>query len=237
MKKKCNVNSRSKFYPPNGEKVQRLPSVSSHFFGGLVIIILGFSLDTHAKDLGVHGHIFEIQEPDLLKQISQKLKVLEENGTLAEHKDKLIKKAKKSVSRPQPLSGIIKATEDRTFTYDPSLTVPYDLKDHKGRVFHKAGTRVNPLQYKSLTSALIFIDADDQSQIAWAHNIQVKQATKVILTSGSPLELMESWKTPVYFDQGGTITKKLGIRFVPAIVVQDGLKLKISEVALKEDTK
>lgn len=238
MKKKCNVNSRSKFYPPKGEKIIELQGLSGQFFGAFAtVILLGIPLTAHAKDFGVHGHAFEVTEPDLLKQISQKLKVLEEDGTLAEHKDKLIEKAKKSVSRPQRVSGITKATETRTFTYDPSLTVPYDLKDHKGRVFHKAGTRVNPLQYKSLHSALIFIDGDNQSQVSWAERIQAKQATKVILTSGSPFQLMELWKTPIYFDQGGAITKKLGIRFVPAIVVQDGLKLKISEIALKEDKK
>jgi conjugal transfer pilus assembly protein TraW len=199
-------------------------------------IILHHCPSANAKSFGEHGHTFEIVEPDLLKQISQKLKVLEEDGTLAEHKNKLLQQAKRSISHPKSVAGITKATENHTFTYDPSLTVPFDLKDHKGSVFHKAGTRVNPLQYKSLTSALIFINGDDQAQITWAKSIQAKQSVKVILTSGSPFQLMELWKTSVYFDQGGTLTKKLGIKHVPAIVVQDGLKLKISEVALKEES-
>jgi conjugal transfer pilus assembly protein TraW len=188
-----------------------------------------------AFSLGTHGHSFEILEPDLLKQIEHKLKALNEDGTLAEHEMKLMEKTKASVLRPQGVKGIAKAVEDRIFTYDPSLVVPYDLKDPQGRVFHKAGTRVNPLQYKSLSSALVFLDGEDLNQVAWAESIQAKQTSKVILTSGAPFQLMEKWKVPVYFDQGGMLTKKLGLRHVPALVVQEGLKLKISEVALKED--
>lgn len=204
------------------------------FYFLIIALAINFASPAGARDLGVHGHTFEIIEPDLLKQIEHKLKVLNEDGTLAEHERKLMEKAKKSVLRPQGVKGITKAIEDRTFTYDPSLLVPYDLKDHKDRVFHKAGTRVNPFQYKSLSSVLAFIDGDDEEQVAWAEGIQAKQQTKVILTSGAPFQLMEAWKVPVYFDQGGTLTKKLGIHHVPALVVQEGLKLKISEIALKK---
>ena len=203
----------------------------------LFVLITEYWKLTTAKalSLGTHGHTFEIIEPDLLKQIEHKLKVLNEDGTLAEHEMKLMEKAKSSVLRPQGVKGIRKATEDRTFTYDPSLVVPYDLKDHKRRVFHKAGTRVNPLQYKSLSAVLAFIDGDDEDQVAWAESIQAKQQTKVILTSGAPFQLMEAWKVPVYFDQGETLTKKLGISHVPALVVQEGMRLKISEIALKDE--
>jgi conjugal transfer pilus assembly protein TraW len=204
------------------------------FYLLITALSINFAPPAGAKDFATHGHTFEIIEPDLLKQIEHKLKVLNEDGSLAEHERKLMEKAKASVLRPQGVKGITKASEDRTFTYDPSLLVPYDLKDHKGRVFHKAGTRVNPLQYKSLSSALAFIDGDDEHQVVWAEGIQVKQQAKVILTSGAPFQLMEAWKVSVYFDQGGTLTKKLGIKHVPALVVQEGLKLKISEITLKE---
>ncbi len=205
------------------------------FYLLIMALTINFASPAGAKDFATRGHSFEILEPDLLKQIEHKLKALNEDGTLAEHKMRLMEKAKKSVLRPQGVKGMTKAVEDRTFTYDPSLLVPYDLKDHQGRVFHKAGTRVNPLQYKSLSSALVFLDGEDLVQVAWAEGIQAKQVTKVILTSGAPFQLMEKWKTPVYFDQGGTLTKKLGIKHVPTLVIQEGLKLKISEIALKED--
>jgi conjugal transfer pilus assembly protein TraW len=52
----------------------------------------------------------------------------------------------------------------------------------------------------------------------------------VILTGGSYLDLMRRWKRPVFFDQQGTLTDKLGIRHVPALVTQDGKRLKIEEI-------
>ena len=47
---------------------------------------------------------------------------------------------------------------------------------------------------------------------------------------GSYLDLMRRWKRPVFFDQQGQLTDKLGIRHVPALVTQDGKRLKIEEI-------
>ena len=254
-----------------------------------------------AKDFGIHGHSFEIEEPDLLKEMEGKLKRLEEQGKLENINETLMKRAQNSLSHPSPVAGITKAVESRTFFYDPSITVPYDLKDHEGRVFHKAGTKLNPLEFHSLPAPLVFIDGKDKAQVSWVENVYLKtslktslktnQRPKIILTSGSPFQLMEQWQTkseqaeldqdnpdqdnltqknpalkhlvedqppqnnsaqnnfgqaqlvgdyprqdnPVYFDQGGKLTEKLGIRHVPAVVVQEGLKLKISEIVVEED--
>jgi conjugal transfer pilus assembly protein TraW len=53
---------------------------------------------------------------------------------------------------------------------------------------------------------------------------------KVILTGGSYLELMRRWNHPVFFDQQGQLTAKLGIRHVPALVSQEGRRLRIDEI-------
>jgi conjugal transfer pilus assembly protein TraW len=41
---------------------------------------------------------------------------------------------------------------------------------------------------------------------------------------------MRAWKQTVYYDQGGSLVRRLGIRQVPAIVSQDGKRLRIDEV-------
>ncbi|HUX79818.1 MAG TPA: type-F conjugative transfer system protein TraW [Alphaproteobacteria bacterium] len=193
--------------------------------------------DTRVHDLGIHGHTFEIEEPDLLKQIEHKLQGLEQDGSLARHQSTLLKRATEAIRLPHPVAGITKAATSRTFYYDPSLIVSYDLKDNEGRVFHRAGTRFNPLTVRALSSPLIFIDGEDEAQMSWVESsLKTNSHPKIILTSGSPFALMEQWKQPVYFDQGGKLTKKLNIKHVPAIVVQEALKLKVSEIAL-EDTK
>ena len=55
---------------------------------------------------------------------------------------------------------------------------------------------------------------------------------KPILVGGSYLDLMKSWRTPVFYDQDGLLIKRLGIQHVPAIVSQEGLRLRIDELVL-----
>jgi len=219
-----------------------------------------------SKDLATHGHTFKIQEPDLLKQIEGKLHHLKTRGKLAELNEGIIKKTQKAIHTPHPVAGIVKATKPRVFYYDPSISIPYDLRDQTGRIFQKAGTKINPLKFRSLPSPLIFIDGNDETQVSWVHktylstnqgkdqrraNENIPTPPKIILISGSPFELMERWNQlagsqligtplvghPVYFDQGGKLTKKLGIQHVPAVVTQENLRLRIEEVCLHAQKK
>ena len=41
---------------------------------------------------------------------------------------------------------------------------------------------------------------------------------------------MRRWRRPVYYDQQGVLTTRLGIRQVPALVTQDGRRLRIDEL-------
>ena len=41
---------------------------------------------------------------------------------------------------------------------------------------------------------------------------------------------MRRWKRPVYFDQHGQLVERLGIRHLPALVSQDGKRLRIDEI-------
>jgi len=59
-----------------------------------------------------------------------------------------------------------------------------------------------------------------------------KNAAKIILINGSPLELQKKYKLWVYFDQSGILTTKFGIKHVPATVSQEGKRLKIREIKL-----
>ena len=147
-----------------------------------------------------------------------------------------------AVERPKPVEGLSKALKSRVFTYDPTYVVPEDLKDHQGRIIHSKGTRLNPLETVTLSQSLLFFDGDDGDQVAFA-KAKLKEKSKeslkeglikLILVKGAPLALSEELKVPVYFDQLGLLTKKLGIRHVPALVMQEGLHLRIEEIK-KED--
>jgi conjugal transfer pilus assembly protein TraW len=189
-----------------------------------------------AKDFATHGVIYPIEEQDPIALIQQKLKIMEESGELKKRNLALQKKARASVERPKPVTGITKATKDHVFTYDPTYVVKEDLKDHQGRIFSKKGTKINPLETVNLSQKLIFFDGNDPEQFEWVKE-QFAQATenkpvKLILIKGAPLKLAEELGSPVYFDQAGVLTKKLGIRHVPAVVSQEGKRLKIEEIKL-----
>jgi conjugal transfer pilus assembly protein TraW len=96
------------------------------------------------------------------------------------------------------------------------------------------GTRKNPLEVVSLSRHLLFFDARDPRQVKHARELSGRYAGRVkpILTGGSYLDLMKAWRVPVYYDQAGTLTRRFGIRQVPALVSQDGLRLRIDELVL-----
>jgi conjugal transfer pilus assembly protein TraW len=189
-----------------------------------------------AKSLGVHGVIYAIEERDPIALIQKKLKVMEGSGELKRRNFELQKKARASVERLKAVTGITKATKSHVFTYDPAYVVPKDLYDHQGRVFAKKGSKINPLETVSLSADLVFFDGDDPEQLDWVKENLVSAAEnkplKLILTQGAPLKLAEELGGAVYFDQSGLLTKKLGIKHVPAIVSQEDKHLKIEEIKI-----
>jgi conjugal transfer pilus assembly protein TraW len=205
----------------------------------------------HARDFSVHGKVAAIEEVDPLQIIHQKLKAMQEKGELERHNFELQKKTKAAIERPKPVEGITKAHKNRVFYYDPTYLVQEDIKNHQGQVIHAKGTRINPLETVSLSQGLLFFNGDDANQVTFAKEKLKESPLKLILTKGAPLELSEVLGIPVYFDQAGLLTKKLGIRHVPALVTQSlfsnqdedklssdtpkgELRLRVEEIDLKE---
>lgn len=187
-----------------------------------------------AKDFGVQGKISSIEEEDPIVLIQNKLKGMEERGELKRHNIELQKKTRASVERPKPVEGITKAQKTRIYYFDPSYVVPEDLKDHTGKIFVAKGTKINPLETVSLSHTLFFFDGDDAEQKELAITKLKLGSIKLILVKGAPLALSEELNVPVYFDQAGILTKKLGITHVPALVTQESLLLRIEEAELEE---
>jgi conjugal transfer pilus assembly protein TraW len=210
-------------------------------------------------ELGVYGETFPVAEKNLLEVIKAKLQALFESGKLEDHQKAILNKAKEQLNRPYPVKGLSKTRTPRSFPYDPSIVVPYDLKisrdaapraeisqdevsqdqasqgaGHQGQIFHRKGTRVNPLDTHRMNCPLLFVDGDDAEQVSWAIQ-QYKAAAslhkpKIILVQGAPFNLSKKLNLPVYFDQSGVLVKKLGITQVPARVSQKEKALVIDEV-------
>ena len=186
----------------------------------------------HAEDLGVIGPVYSIAEKDLLAFIETRLRAKEGSGELAAIQREATDRALRSIEDPQPVTEVGKVTKARTYYYDPSVVVPANITDEAGKVLIPAGTKVNPLDTISLSKQLLFFDARDPKQVRQARALIASNRgqLKPILTGGSYIDLMRRWKLRVYYDQQGALVKQLGIRAVPALVSQEGKRLRIDEL-------
>ena len=185
-----------------------------------------------AKDLGVRGATWPIAEPDLLAQIEARLVEMERSGELARLEQEARANARTKLEEPDPVAGIAPAREERSRLWDPAITVARDVRTPGGVLIAAAGTRVNPLERTALARDLLFVDGRREAEIAWA--LAHERAAKIVLLAGRPLELMRRHRRPFFFDQGGRLAARFGLRFTPSLVEQAGSRLRITEIPVED---
>ena len=187
-----------------------------------------------AKDLGVRGATWPVEEPDLLAQIEAWLVEMERSGALARLEDEARERAKTRLEEPDPVPGIAPAREERSRLFDPAITVARAIRGADGTLIAAADTRVNPLERVTLARDLLFVDGRRGAEIAWA--LAHERPSKIVLLAGRPLELMRQYRRPFFFDQGGRLAARFELRFTPSLVEQAGSRLRITEFPLEDAT-
>ena len=216
----------------------------------LLILSLGaLSLSTlpyaQAKDLGVVGQVFPISEIDMLQWIQQRLRTFEQTGELDSMKQQFKDNVTASVRRPRPV-GLITTTSPEVFTVDPSLTLASDITGANGELIYPKGTRINPFDTTTwpamprasqaqfqFSKTLVFFDGDDVQQRLWALNYQSQHTDdtiKWILTGGEPETTHHQLNARIYFDQQGSLSRKLTLKRVPSVVKQVGIQWQVQEI-------
>ena len=190
--------------------------------------------DLQAKVLGTQGKTYEIKEQNALRLIEQRLMQLQASGELARQQAYLKEKGIASVEHPSPVKGLKDTTHPRRFEKDLTLTVSKDIRDARGNLLQKAGTRLNPLKKFISKKRLLFFDGTKAEQLNWALSEyhQSQGLCKMVLVNGPPLALMREHELPFYFDQKGRLVQAFGITQVPAKVLQRKDKLLIEELKL-----
>ena len=184
-----------------------------------------------AKDLGVRGATWPVAEPDLLEQIEARLVEMERSGELARLEQEARANARRKLEEPDAAPGIAPAREERSRLFDSAITVARDIRTGDGVLIAAAGMRVNPLERMTLARDLLFVDGRREAEIAWA--LSRDRPAKIVLLAGRPLELMRRHRRPFFFDQGGRLAARLGLRFTPSLVEQAGSQLRITEVPVE----
>ena len=187
-----------------------------------------------AKDLGARGATWPVAEPDLLVQIEARLVEMGRSGALARLEDEARTNARARLEEPDPAPGIAPAREERSRLFDPAITVARDIRTPGGVLIAAAGTWVNPLERVALTRDLLFVDGRREAEIAWA--LARGRPAKIVLLAGRPLDLMRRHRRPFFFDQGGRLAERFGLRLTPSLVEQAGDRLRITEIPLDDTT-
>ena len=202
----------------------------------IVLYISTSSNIVFAKDFGNRGANYPVAEESILLSLQKKFAELD----LKKEGERMRSIAEERVRNPAPVSWVIPAKETREFWHDPTYILTEDAVLPCGRVLYKAGTAVNPLDYMNLDRRLFFIDGREEKQVEWLkgqllpdNSSGVKKIEdRIILVGGSPPEIQDKLGFEVYFDQGGELTTRFGIRGSPAVAEQAGKNLKIVEVAV-----
>ena len=215
------------------------------------LMLLVTSSIAMAKDFGIKGHVYEIEEQPFLQMIDERLKKVD----MEKEKQKMQALAKDRVENPRAVDGISSAKKDRSFYWDPTYTVEKDIILPCGKLLHKAGTKVNPLDHMNFDRRLFVIDARNEGEVDWlksklkanleTNKIKVasnqeefqKLEDRIILVGGKPFDLADELKEEgidmtVYFDQMGEITGRFGIKYTPALAYQEDKRIRIDQFNL-----
>ncbi|MDE0454165.1 MAG: type-F conjugative transfer system protein TraW [Gammaproteobacteria bacterium] len=173
-----------------------------------------------ARDLGVRGATWSITETDLLADIEARLTIMERSGELARLEDDARERARRSLEQPEPVPGIVPATQYRTREFDPAIVVAQDILGPDGEVLAAAGTRIDPFEHVTLTADVLFVDGRREAEIAWA--LARERPAKIVLLAGRSLDLMRRHGRPFYFDLGGRLAERFAIRATPTVLSPGG---------------
>lgn len=200
----------------------------ANFLSLFLLFFCSILLGVEPIDLGTFGPVFSVEEENMIVALKRKLMVLEEAGQLDALKEQWKQKIKENFKRPKSVEGIINTIEARSFHHDPTLIIEHDIQTPKGDYLARKGDKLNPLLVMKPEKGFLFINGDVEEQIDFVK--QYLENYDVVLVDGSPLEVEQQLKVPVFFDQGGYLTTHYGIKQVPAFLSVDHNLLLIREV-------
>lgn len=185
-----------------------------------------------AKDFGVAGKLFPIEEEDVAKVFSGGLQ-----EPSAKQQEAWQKKVEERIKNPLPVAGLQEAKAYHCVEFDPILVIAEDIFDDRGNILARKGDTLNPCTHQKRSGGLLFFDGDSEEHIEWAASHE--ENFLWVLVKGSPIALEErhlqekNIQRQVYFDQGGMYTKHFGIKRIPCRITQDGERILIEEIPIK----
>ena len=138
--------------------------------------------------------------------------------------------------RPDNIQLLPPAKTDKIFQVDMTYTLGNDIPDGKGGVLYPKGYAFNPLDYVNLTSILVVINSEDKRQVEWFKSSPYGSDyhTRLLLSGGNYYALAEQLKRPVFYLMDD-VAERLHLAAVPSVIRQNGKKLEVMEVPIREE--
>lgn len=200
----------------------------------VALAIAFYAVPIVAQDTARDGPTYPIAEENFLAMIERRLREKGGSGELRRLQEEAVRRGKQAVLSPRPLD-LPPTQTPHTIYYDPTYVLDRNILDGSGKILFAAGTRANPLDIVPMSKRLLFFDGRDARQVQYARRavVQYGDRLKPVLTGGSFIDLMRVWRRPVYYDQHGVLTERLGITHVPAWAYQEGKRIRIDTVVVK----
>jgi len=185
----------------------------------------------------VMGELYSIREPDMLSVIEARARDYDWSAAMRRAQARM-------ANRLSPSFDLPTVTRSAVEYFEPTFTVPHDITipANDGKSHHllvKSGTLIKILDHTTLDVPMIVFDPSDARQVKlvryWiAHDYA--QADLFVIGSSQGIgdqalsvAVAERLQRPTY-PWFGRMTDRFGVRAVPAIVEQEGQRLKIRYV-------
>lgn len=232
-------------------KVTTVPAILMHGIDGHQYIAYGtYSIDWMRREvekkasvpadpaqsgtisLGVYGSTYAVAERDLIEEMQERMSKVDWDAKK--------KAAINNFWKRQKFEDVGVAREDRTFEFDPTITVNEDVMGSEGEVIAAAGTAYNPLDYVPFTYRLVIFDGTSESQLRLLRDKMpgwVAEGKNVVLLTtqvnrddgwGSLARLEDEFKRPVYL-LTPDVKNSFRIRNAPSSVIAEGKKFLVTE--------
>lgn len=196
-------------------------------------IIMGFLFisycpgkDTPVVVVGKYGTTYSISERDAYEEIIERVKRTNLAGRFLLLREHIMEHT--SVN-----NQLGRATEDRVFRISIRFQLPFDIKDHTGKIIYPRGYTFNPLEYVNFPFTLVFFDSTSERELEWLKKsgLLERYDTILITTKGSVFDASKLTGRTVYLGDE-RILKYFSIEKTPSIVYQDGETMILKEIGV-----
>lgn len=185
-----------------------------------VLLIVCFSLNAKAKDMGVIAKTYPIKEQNIITVMKNKMAEKTQSGEIQKKMNLLKKRTKRYVNRPKgiKLPDAIKYNAERV---DVRYELDKNIIDNNGKILYRKGKIINPLEIYPMSFGLCFIDGDKKKHVEFAKK-RCYPKERIVLVNGDYAKVAQQLNIRVYFDQRSYLTQRFNLQRLPTVIRQSG---------------